>query len=424
MRLFILQGWRNLQRNLRRTLITIAVVSVGLTLLILSYAMLLGFLPQLVEGGARTLNGHILIQARGYQQNQLFKLMLTQPKPLLAALEKEPRIETWSTRLFARGLLSSAESVRGIKLMGVDIKQDRKMIHLYQKLVRGRLPQTTLTSARPSQRPVEILIGQKLAEQLKLNVGNKAVMRVGQWGGGATSIATKVSGIFATGSPGFDGLMVVVTQHDAAHFLRTEQRIHQIAIRVKQWEDAPAVVQSLQQRLSAHQKETDILAWTTFAPEILAMVKMTNLSIGLSILLLFPFVLLGCLNTMSMSIFERTHEIGVLQSLGVRPRQILLLFCAEATWIGLIGVMVGIILGGSASLYFEYTGGISLRWLMSQDVKMMVSGVALEPVMMVKTSWNALLIPAVSLFFATVLAALFPAWKAARLQPAQAMRSI
>lgn len=422
--MLVLQGWRNLRRNLRRSILTTAMVAVGLTLLIFTYALLQGFVPQMIEGGARTLNGHILIQGDGYLRNKQFQTMVEQPKAVEDVLRKDPRIEAWSARLLARGILGSAESVRGIKLLGVDFEQDKKIIHLYRKIQKGQTPKASDPKIRASRRVVEMMIGYKLARKLKLEVGNKAVLRVGQWGGGATSVATRIVGIFKTGSPGFDGLTAVVTRQDAARFLKTGARVHQFAIRVKDVHKTQAVAAALQAKLKGSSKPVEVLPWDKFAPEIQAMVEMMKMSIGIMLLFIFPVVLLGCLNTMSMSVFERTREIGVLKALGTKPRQILTIVCAEAVWIGVIGTTLGLILGGGLSFYFEATGGLSLRPFMSEDVKMLVSGVALDPVMWVQTTINGFVIPILVVMLSTIVAALIPAWKASKLPPVEAMRHV
>jgi len=416
------QGWRNLRRNTRRTAITVGVICVGLATMIIAYGVVEGFGPQIIEGGARTLNGHILIHRTGYHRKKSLTLAMAQPDRVASLLAQEPRIEAWSRRIEARGLLGSAEGVQGVKLLGVEPAQDRKLIKLYQRITQGRAPR----KGRASKRLAEIILGHNIADKLKVSVGEKVVLRVGTWQGGATSVPMRVSGIFATGSPGFDSFYVVVHRSDAARFLQMQQRAHQFAILVKQLEDVDPVVASLTAKLNpdaAKEAPYEVLPWWKTAPEIKAMADMTSASIGIMLLLIFPIVLLGCLNTMFMSAHERSREIGIIKALGTKKKHIISLFFWEALFMSLIGVAIGVAIGLGANIYFELSGGISIKPLMSDsETKFMVSGVAMDPVMWVRTSAKVVLIPAISVILSTVLAALYPAWKVARLVPARAIQ--
>lgn len=417
----MIQGWRNLWRNLRRTLITSAVVAVGLMTLIVSYGLIEGFVPQIVEGGARTLNGHILIQARGYHRKKSLELLLKKPKQLHALLAKDSRLEVYSTRLVARGLLGSAEGARGVRLLGVDPKRDAQVISLYSKIRQGRAPQPTSKKVRASSQTVEVLIGQKLANKLKVELGGRLVFQVVNLKGTTSKVLMRVCGIYATGSPGFDGQYIVTHRQEAARFLRAGQQLHQFVIRVKKLDDIKAVTASLTSKLKPQTKGLEILPWWKYSPEIEAMVDMMSVSIGIMLLFIFPIVLLGCLNTMLMSAYERSREVGIMKALGTRSSQILRIFFWEAVFIGIVGAVVGLILGTTCSLYFEAIGGMSLRPFMSEDVKMMVSGIALDPVMWVHTSIATVAIPTVSVILSTICAGLYPAWKVSRLKPAEAI---
>ncbi len=427
MRIFVIQGWRNLQRNKRRTIITVAVVAVSLATLIFSYGLLEGFIIQMIDGGARTLNGHILIQAKGYQERKQVGLIIKNPARIEKLLKNDKKIEAWSSRLVARGLISSAEGVRGIKMLGVYPKQDAKVIRLYKNLLKkSRLPEPQKKTKRSHRRMVDVLIGIKIAKKLKIGIGSKAVLKIGRLDGGTTDVLMKVCGIFKTGAPGFDGFYIVVHQQDAQKFLGAHGGVHQFAINVKNIHDVKPLTELLKQQLQVDPKEKrnvplEILPWWESSPEIKAMVDMSKTGIGFSLLFIFPIVLLGCLNTMSMSVFERTREIGIMKALGTTPKQLLFLFFMEALFIGLLGVFIGILLGGSLNAFFEHIGGLSFRFMMSEDVKMMVSGIALEPVIWIRNSASVIIIPAISVLLATIVAGIYPAWKASRLQPSKAI---
>lgn len=429
MRIFMIQGWRNLRRNKRRTSITVAVVAISLAILIFSYGLLEGFNVQMIEGGARTLNGHILIQAEGYQQKKNINLIIKKPTKIISLLNKDKRIQAWSSRLIARGLISSAEGVRGVKVLGVIPKKDKEVINLYKNLSKkSRLPQPQDTNKRASRRMVDVLIGQKIAHKLKIEIGSKAVLKIGLLHGGMTDVLMRVCGIFKTGSPSFDGFYIVVHQKDAQQFLKARGGVHQFAISLKDVNNVASVTAMLNNSLKALDKKSisktnqlEILPWWESAPEIKAMVDMSTYAIGFSLLFIFPIVLLGCLNTMSMSVFERTREIGIMKALGTKPSQLIYLFFMEALFIGIVGVIIGIIIGGGANYFFEHNGGLSFRMLMSEDVKMMVSGVALEPVVWIRNSASVILIPAITVLLSTIIAGIFPAWKASRLQPSKAI---
>lgn len=430
-KVWMVQGWRNLRRNMRRTSITVFVVAVGLAMMILSYALVEGFVPQMIEGGARTLNGHILLHKKGYFQKKSLSLMIHHPERVRSILAKNPQIDVWSERLLVRGLLGSSEGVQGVQILGVIPAQDRKVISLYDKIQKGRAPRKTFQEQRASSRVIEALIGAKIAHKLKLGVGSKVVLKVGALDGTAVSEPMRISGIYQTGSPGFDSFYVVIHRDEVARLIGAKQGIHQFAVRVKKIDQVKHVTATLQNELESklanklvsHREKIEVLPWFKNAPELKAMVDMSSISIGVMLLFIFPIVLLGCLNTMLMSAYERSREIGILKALGSQRGQIISLFFWEAVFISVIGVCIGFVIGVSGSLYFEHSGGISMKPFMEDDnVKMMISGFAIDPVMWVRTTIPSVLIPSIMVTMSTILAAVYPAWKVSRMKPTEAIQ--
>jgi ABC-type lipoprotein release transport system permease subunit len=423
MKTLLLMAWRNLWRNTRRTMITLGAFVFGLMLLLLIYGVTFGFLNQMINEAAQALNGHLVLQQQGYRKTRDSKLRLQDPAALTKLFAKDKRVVAYSTRLLGRGMVSSSHGVRSVEMMATDPTQDSKVIKLYRTLQKGgRLPRTLDPKRSITRQIPEALLGADAAKALDVSVGSKIVLKTPDADGDPVDIPLRIAGIYKTGSKAMDGRYVVMNLSDAARYLDTGKSVHQVIVRLKEHTLLPGVLKTLNHSLTADQKkQVDVLPWYKMSPDLKGMIDTSLVSIDVSLVFVLIIVLLGVLNTMLMSVFERTREIGVMKSLGTRPSSILVVFTAEALMLSMLGAVIGVALGLGLNFWLEMTGGISLRPFMP-ETKVIMSGFAMEPVMEVMNTWEGTLKPLLATLFCALLAGFYPAWKASRLLPTEAMR--
>ena len=397
-------AWRNLFRNVRRTLLACILISASLTVLILVDGMIIGMLQTMVGGVTHTLAGEAQVNRKGFRDHYETELLLPDPAAALAALAADKSLAGYAPRAIAGSMIASPYNATGGLVYGVDAEAELGVSRIRDAVYEG----SYLTGAQR-----EILLGRRLAELLEVRLGERIVITAAEAGtSDITQELFRVSGFFAFGPEELDESLAFVNLADAQALLGVQGGIHQIAIRFKAPEDAKNPQTPILAQLN--QGETEALGWLDLQPSLGAMIAQANYSTVIVAGVLFVLTSLGVINAMFMSIYERIYEFGVAKALGTRPWQLMQLVLTEALLLALLACAAGLCLGYLASSHFE-TEGLPFG-------RMEVSGVVLDG--------NIHTIPTLQQFTAfpayvtllTVAAAVYPALFAARIQPTEALQ--
>lgn len=409
MNTFIKIAWRNIWRNIRRTLITLGAISVGLAALIFFKGMMDGFHQQMIENSIKLHTGHIQIHRLGYQDEQLVELAMNEPEEALAVVQAQPGIKKYTKRVNAQGLIASSDTSRGILIIGVDPEVEPEFTTLKDKIVAGKY----LSAAGGRQ----ILIGEKLAQILKVGLGEKIVLMTQAADGSMGADAYRVSGLFATGSQDSDKGMCFIPLAAAQELVALGDRLSEITMIVDNADDVDRITAELAGKLDP--KRYEVLSWKEISPWLLQFIELDDVSFYIIGLVVFAIVALGILNTMLMSILERIREFGLMMAMGTKPRQIVGLVMLEALLLGLVSIIIGNILGCGITQYYAVYGIDYSRWAEGLSIIPYI-----DPVMYTRLETNNILLSSVTVLLITLIAAVYPAIKAARLEPAEAMHYI
>lgn len=399
-------GWRNIWRNRRRTLISMSAIGVGLTLVIFYSALVAGMMSsaksQLDDGGM----GHVEIYAKGYR-----------PRGELSATM--PDLSTWRAKLslpadaqvgqrvLARGLATSAHGSEPVQVLGVEWKAETDLSSSLRAIKQGALPL--------DDDALGVLVGEQLAERLNLKPGSKLRLMVQRADGDMGADLFRVRGIYHSVSPTLGKRQVFVSLGAARELLGVQAISHQVVIQLSKPEESNALAQAAQASLGA---DYEALTWGQLMPVLERFETLTDNIIFAIATFVYLLVGLGVLNTMLMSVLERTREFGVLLSLGTRPRQIVNIVLAESFWIATVAGLAGGALGAFLAWYFSSHG---LQISKSAEA-MEIGGATLST--LVKTRFNpADILKASGFVYAMALiVGLYPAFRITRLQPAEALR--
>jgi putative ABC transport system permease protein len=423
--LLIKLSWRNLWRNPRGTLLTALALALGLALLLISLGLLDGGHEQAIAGGVRFGPGHVVIQAKGFQDTGSQELLI--PAVVVSAigqfLQTAPMKRVLlgvSPRLLATGLLSSAANSAGVSIVGVIPREERAVSLLPQRIVAGAY----LSDDKPSG----VVIGADLAAKLEVKTGSKVVLMTqairspgaeakDATGGQMQSTLLKVDGIFRTGIPAVDAGVIHLPLTVAQTLLGIpDNQVTQVALFLRQEGDSLMVARSLRKQLA--ENPVEVLTWRESMPMLAQILGLDHAFNYIMNGVVLTMVGLGILNTILMRVLERRYECGVCKALGLRPGQLAMMIIGESLVLTAISLAFGLALGLSVEHYFASTG-LDLRWLFRSGLP---PAFVFDPILysrlsLARIGWS---IGTVSVM-ATVIA-FYPAFKAARTELPDALK--
>jgi len=396
-------AFRNIKRNRRRSFFSALALGIGLSLLLFMAAFMEGEMRSALNSSIKLSSGHIQVRAKSYEEGKnslAWDDLVQNPEEVAAKIAALEPVKVATPRLFANGILETAEDSVGVQILGIDPLSEANAP--YQNgLVSGEF-------IKPDDRQ-GIMIGKSLAEKLRLEVEDQVNLLVNTSDGDVDDQVFIIRGIYNTHTPGIDNSTVLMPLAKAQTITRTEDHASTIFILLKDQDETDAVVAALKST------KYKILDWRDLNSLLVEIEQFAN-----SFMVLFYLIVLGItatviINTLIMAVFERTREIGILASLGMRGRGIMALFFAESFLLAVGGVVIGVILGGImvalTAKYGIYMGDMGL------------SGILLgERIYAHLTLKDAITLITLT-FIITVLAALYPAWLAAKMEPVEALHS-
>ncbi len=403
---FWVMAYRDLARNKRRTVITFIAISLGLTLVIFMNGLITGMMNNMLKDTIRLESGHIQLRAESYEivkTSLLWQDLLNNADEIAAKAEAMPEVQAVSPILWAGGILGTASESTNVRVSGIDTTSA-----LFDPIREGlRAGEFLSVDGRG-----EILIGQKLADELKVGVGDRINLAVGNPDGLPEEGSFTIVGLINTGFPGIDNANVFLSLAQAQAITGSGNRASTVRILLNDEADTEAVVAVMQA------PGTQVLDWKALNEFIMTTMETGTAFYAILYAIIFLVVAVIIANTLLMSVFERTREIGILASLGMKGRQIMTMFLFEATILGLIGCFFGIILGGILVYYFSING--IYYGELGDAMGDMAFGnslyTALVPLNLLSMSfWMMVVI---------IIVSLYPAWYAARLQPVEALHAL
>lgn len=411
----LVMAWRNLWRGWRRSAIVLLAITVGLSACLLLVGWSHGLVRQMVENAVSTRLGHLVVMAQGYHKNPDVQRNLPDDgREIAAALERFPGAHA-SPRLAGDGLLQSARRSSRVVILGVDPLREARVSVVESALVEGHLPQAA--AAESARRLPGIAIGAAMAERLRVRLGDKVVAHVpGEVGLGAF----RVSGIFRTASSEFDRAVAYVRLEDAQHLFALAGRVTEVAVSLDDVDALPALRAHAVAELarSGPGAAIEVLTWQEREPRLAAMLALMANTAWIIYAAVFVAMAFGIANALLMMVYERIREFGVLRALGLQARALLALVLLESILMTLAGTALGLAVGVPIVLWLGRVG-IDLSRFAAGLTEFGIGTriyTRIDPV--------DIGLPIAVALGTAVLAALWPAWKAVRLRPSEAIRHV
>jgi len=403
-------AFRNLKRSSRRTLLTAALITIGVIFVLVYSALSSSFKAYMVGEITDSMMGHIQIHKKGYIASvdnlPLDKnLNKKQIDKILEVLDDNPYVESYTFRIKLGGMFSNYISSANIRLNAISPEKERQTLPLFEKRIQEGEPHLLKEG--------EMLIPELLANGMGVKKGDTSVLVVNNKQGSVNGLNLKVVGIVApiSGPGGRDGYFHI---EDAKKILRiTEPEVSEIVVRIKNVSKLKEAIKSMQSLTTVENQKGkpvfELHDWTKLSPfyNIVKMLDLMDISIKI---ILISIVLISILNVMIMSVYERIKEIGTIAAMGTPPSTIVKLFLTEGFMLGVFGAIAGSFISFIIVQVID-TIGISFAFGRQSDL-------VLHP----SLQGSDIIAVSIIVIVIALIASVSPAFKAAKLNPVDALR--
>jgi ABC-type lipoprotein release transport system permease subunit len=396
-------AWRDLGRNRRRTFFSMLALAFGVALLLFMASFIAGEMRGALQSAIKLQSGHLQVRAATYNEDKTslkWEDLLENPDALAAQIATRPEVQAATPRLYATGIVAAGDTSTGVRVIGIDPASVASA-----PFRDGMVSGDYLTADDRGG----LLMGRTLADKLKLAPGDTINLLVNTSNGDVDQQSFAIRGIYSTGTPGYDESTIFLPLAKAQAIARAENHASVIFILLKDQDQTDALAAALQG--PAYQVKTYI--------ELNALLSEFE-QYANSYMYLFYLIVLGItatviINTLIMSVFERTREIGILAAMGTRGGRIMAMFFAESSLLAVGGIVMGVALGSLLSAYVQQYG------FFIGDFG--ITGILIGERIYTYLTLNDIVTLTIMAFVITLLAALYPAWLAAHMEPVEALHS-
>lgn len=403
--MLIAVAWRNIWRSKTRSLVILVAICLGLASGIFYMGFYKGMVDQRINSAIKTEASHIQIHHKEYLNNPDKKFVIADADSVVNTIKSVPGVKATSSRIIVNTMIQSPTTGAGVKVAGIVPEDEKQVTNLYTKIVEG--------SYFDGEKRNPIVIGKKLAEKLKVKLKSKVVITLQDMQGNMTGAAFKVEGIYETSNTAFDETCVFVRKSDLSRvLLMNNNSCHEIAVLLNNNDELTQVDQELQSKFP----KLDVKTWREIMPEV----SLVENSFGLTMVIFMAIILLallfGIINTMLMAVLERTKELGMLMAIGMNKVRVFMMILLETVMLSLFGGLWGILLGWLLNLYFGVKGIDLGAWATAYK------SMGFDTLVYTKLPMSVSMEIAVMVIVTGILASIYPALKALKLKPAEAVR--
>jgi ABC-type lipoprotein release transport system permease subunit len=397
-------AFRDLGRNRRRSFFSALAVAVGLALLMLLSSVIQGEMGSALESAINLQTGHIQIRAASYDENKSslkWEDLVENPDQVASDIAQNSDVKAATPRLFASGFLSTGDESSGVRIYGIDPASAANDPY------RAGIVSGDFLTADDRE---GLLIGKPAALKLHLEVGDKVDLSVNTSNGDVLEQTFTIRGIYTTETYGFDSSTVLLPLAKTQAITQTENHASTVFVLLKDTALTDSVVNQIQAPPG-----TEVKTWQDLNTLLTEFETLANSYIGFFYLIILAITVSVIINTLIMSVYERTREIGILAAIGMRGARIMGLFLSESVLLAIGGVLMGLALGVFAVYLFNikgfYIGNMGLNGMLVSDT------------IRARLTVDKTISVTIMTFIATILSGLYPAWMASRLEPVEALRA-
>lgn len=398
-------AWRNIWRNKTRSLVILIAIALGLIAGIFTMAFYHGMVDQRIETVIGTEISHMQLHHKNYIKNPDKKFYIENADSYKKSLLEHNGVVAASSRIIINSMIQSPQTGSGVKVMGIEPGDEMKLTNMYSKVVEGKY----LEGIRRNP----MVIGKKLAEKLKVRLRSKVVITLQDMNGDMTGASFRIAGIYETNNTVYDETSVFVRKKDIARIISMDvSNAHEIAVKISNNDSLNIITSGFVEKF----KDLDVKTWREIMPEVDMAESSLDYSMFIFMVVILLALLFGIINTMLMAVLERVKELGMLMAIGMNRIRVFGMIMIETVLLSLTGGVVGIFISWILVIYFGYYGVDISVWATAYK------SFGYDTLIYTTFSLGATIDVAIMVVVTGVLASIYPAIKALRLKPAEAIR--
>ena len=410
-------AWRNLWRNRRRTLLTLFSIVFGVFLAIMFTALQDRNWSDMIDLAAKLGGGHVTIVHTEYGDTPSLKKSIKGSAELLRIASTITGVTHVAERISGHVMLNTTSDSFGAAFIAFDPQNETEntlSLLSADALLTGKMFATADEKG--------IILGHRLAENLGAKLGNRIVYTMTDKQGDIVSGLARLSGTIRTGAPGLDaslGLLPIATVRRIVGYATDENT--QLAVFVNDQRNSGTIAEELAHAVDA--TGVAVVPWYENQPDLAAFIALKVGGTRFISAFIALLVAAGIFNTLFVSVMERLREFGILTAIGFSPGRLFTLVMLESLWLALIG------LAGAAALTiapYRYlaAAGIDVSQVLAEQGTVDIAGVAMSTVLKVGIFPESVAMICIAAVIATLLAGIYPAWRASTVEPVEAIKLV
>jgi ABC-type lipoprotein release transport system permease subunit len=399
-------AWKNVWRSRGRSLVVIGSIIVGVWALLFGTGFMNGFMVGYMANIINHDISNIQIHNPEFKKDFDVKFTIKDGKAKAETIRSWQGVRGATTRTIVSGMISSPKKAAGVQIRGIDLENEKIVTRLDSIVAEG--------SYFVGIKRNPIIIGSKLAENLSVKLRSKVVLTFNDGHGNITAAAFRVVGIAKSSSLAISETYAFVRQEDLTKLIGLGDIVHEIAILTDPQIDENTIINLYHQTFNKDLAES----WREIAPELAVMNEMYGSMLYVLMGIIMLALIFGIVNTMLMAVLERFRELGMLMAVGMNRVRVYLMIMIETVFLGIAGAPIGLAIGW-LTIYYYRVNGVDLTNY-SEGLEAFGYSSILYPYL----DTSVYFIVSVSVIITTIIAALYPAWKAVKLKPVEALHKL
>ena len=406
-------AFRNVRRNLRRSLLTCAAIAIALLSANMLTAFQNGMLEQMIDDTLSNLTGHIQLHNSLYLDDPVAINSFPAPVSRLEDLKSKGIIKQWTSRLRVPAIIRSERETAGLSFLGISPEKEKELTFFGTAAIKGRFVS--------SEQETGLVIGERLADFLQSGIGSRVVITTQDSNGDVAERGFRIVGLYRTQIEAMEKAYAVTGFETAKKLLNHDKQTLEVSIRAYHRDDFSLILSALatsnRSELGKNQRQYVVHTWRELEPFLVAMMKMHQGFLWLWYMIVTVTVVFGLVNTLFMIILERVREFGLFQALGMSQGNLRLQVVVESFVLLLFGIVIGNLM--SSLLLIIFQDGIDLS-AFTEAVDMF----GVSSTVFLRLTAKDFLLSSSLIICIGILGSMYPAWRASRLLPVEALRKV